>query len=695
MKMFARMILVSMLLLLTLPMFSIGMMFFSNDTTRLFALEDYDVDIRIENQAAVTTVTETFRNSTFFTTNPIYAFGMPLDASAVRLYYTIGDTTWSASLQGGEQSQNPGQGTGYGEDINNYLGDNPLVMPFEDTVLESGDTIIIELEYVNLLHYENGNVSYIYPSSPFQFHNNPIPHGNITIDIYSDRSIIDVNILDGICTPETTEQTNYAQIIWDEIDISSQNETSITYSLNTEELGMFGMSTLMPQDSVPDDDDNGFFLFIAEPDPEDQGLVIPKMFTLIIDNSGSMSGSKINQAKEAARYIVNSLNEDDKFNLVKFNSSAQSWQQTMQDATQSNINSAISYINAIYAGGGTNISGAFSTAIPIFNDPDNEFAKIVIFLTDGEATVGITPTESLVNHVNNEIEQVSNQICLYTFGIGESVNTSLLTQIARDNNGFPAFLGDDVLEEVITEFYNKVRNPILINPTVTVEPNVLSNIFPSPLNSIYSGSQLMISGRYSNPGLITVNLSGTAFGQEVTYNYDYTLSNQVNSDYAFLSKVWAKQMIENMIYEYYLLNPNSTEAEEMMDEIIDISIAWGVMCEFTHFIDDGDVGIDEEFAIQTPCLNARLLGNFPNPFNPSTTIMFEILSNLGDSAVIKIYNIRGELVKILVVNVQGKGIYEVNWNGTDRNLKSCASGTYFYTISVGDNVLSSKMVLLK
>jgi Ca-activated chloride channel family protein len=253
------------------------------------------------------------------------------------------------------------------------------------------------------------------------------------------------------------------------------------------------------------------------------------------------------------------------------------------------------------------------------------------------------------------------------------------------------------LEEVITEFYNKVRNPVLLNPTITVEPDVLSNVYPDPLPSIYIGNQMLIAGRYNDPGLITVILSGTAFGQQINYTYDYTLSDQINTDYSFLTKIWAKNMLENLILDYYLLNPNSSQAIQLRQEIINLSISWGVMCEFTHYtsIDEPIQDEDEFPETEEATLCVKLLGNFPNPFNPNTTIKFEVLKAINESAVVKIYNIKGELVKILIVDVRGAGIYEINWNGTDKQLKSVASGTYFYTISLDNSILAGKMVMLK
>ncbi|MBN2829385.1 MAG: hypothetical protein JXR56_03575, partial [Candidatus Cloacimonetes bacterium] len=164
MKLSVKVIIICLLMLTVSHLFGLGLMFFSNNTTQVFALDDYSVDVRIENQVAVTTVVETFRNSTFYEANPIYAFPMPADASATQVIFTVNGVTEVATLQGGNQPGNPGQGSGYGDQINNYLGTNPLIMPFTEVEVEQGSTMIMSLTFVQMLPYANSDVTFFYPS---------------------------------------------------------------------------------------------------------------------------------------------------------------------------------------------------------------------------------------------------------------------------------------------------------------------------------------------------------------------------------------------------------------------------------------------------------------------------------------------------------------------------------------------------
>jgi len=85
--------------------------------------------------------------------------------------------------------------------------------------------------------------------------------------------------------------------------------------------------------------------------------------------------------------------------------------------------------------------------------------------------------------------------------------------------------------------------------------------------------------------------------------------------------------------------------------------------------------------------------NYPNPFNPTTTIAY----SLPDDGMIelRVFNIRGQLVKTLVKGEQLAGSYETVWNGKDNNEKSVSSGIYFYKLSTKDETIMKKMLMLK
>jgi len=90
---------------------------------------------------------------------------------------------------------------------------------------------------------------------------------------------------------------------------------------------------------------------------------------------------------------------------------------------------------------------------------------------------------------------------------------------------------------------------------------------------------------------------------------------------------------------------------------------------------------------------AMLSQNFPNPFNPSTTIKFS--TPKAGQVNLSVYNVRGQRVKTLVNEVMPAGQQSVTWNGDDNNSRSVASGVYFYKLEADGRTEVKRMVLMK
>ncbi len=101
---------------------------------------------------------------------------------------------------------------------------------------------------------------------------------------------------------------------------------------------------------------------------------------------------------------------------------------------------------------------------------------------------------------------------------------------------------------------------------------------------------------------------------------------------------------------------------------------------------------EEELPSANTCV--KLLGNYPNPFNPETRISFNV-SEQNTPVDISIYNIKGQKVKDIVKDVYSSGNHSVVWNGSNENNKQVSSGIYFYKIKSGRYSKTKKMVLMK
>ena len=224
---------------------------------------------------------------------------------------------------------------------------------------------------------------------------------------------------------------------------------------------------------------------------------------------------------------------------------------------------------------------------------------------------------------------------------------------------------------------------------------MVTETYPNPLPNLYQGQQMIVAGRYIEPVPVTVTFRGDgSYGQKSTYQYELSPSDSSVARYQFLPKIWAKLKIEYLLIQYYRLEENSPEAEDIRDQIIDLSIDYGVISPFTSYSEPTTI---EEITGRENSIPDRyiLLGNYPNPFNLSTKIRFQINEIHTHSVKIRIYNMLGELVRVLTLFVDKPGLYEVSWDGKAVNGKVVASGSYIYVIDFGDAVLAAKMQLLK
>jgi len=146
-----------------------------------------------------------------------------------------------------------------------------------------------------------------------------------------------------------------------------------------------------------------------------------------------------------------------------------------------------------------------------------------------------------------------------------------------------------------------------------------------------------------------------------------------------------------------------TENDGHADRIEEIYSSWGTGSDFQILIMDENAnwGFSDEFTITSLdsednivlVMSNKLIGNYPNPFNPETTIKYSI--NEDSNVQIEIYNIRGQKVKTLIDDFRDAGYHQLIWNGIDNRNKPVSSGLYFYRLKSNSFSQIRKMLLLK
>lgn len=651
-----------------------GVLIKNQETGEYATMTESVVFADVQNQVATIISSQTFVNQYATAFDGKYGFPMPSEASVTQLRWRIngGDWNYAQFTPGG--GGNTGSGGAVNPTLEDYMGETPLYFSFNNPI-EPEDVVEVELTYVELLPYSFNEVTFEFPSDYSLIQPSISGTQSFLFEMYSERTIMDVQLLTNSGT--ITNDGNNATVSIEVTNGASLEDVLIVYELSSEELGVIAFSTLLPEGTVECDDfGDGFFGLVIEPESNANTEVIDKNFILIMDRSGSMSGNKIAQAKDAASFIVNNLNANDKFNIVSFSSDVNSVTPELAPYNVTTQNDALQYIDDMVATGSTNISGALVYSIEQFEAFNPEEVNIVVFFTDGAATSGQTNTQTILEMVQDAVLANETQIFMYTFGIGESVTTDLLTNLAIQNNGFPTFLGNNEIEDVISNFYLTIKNPVLLNPELTIDPpNAIDQLFPTPLPNLYKGQQLIMAGRYTQDQAIDFTLTGYAFNEQVEYSYNIELSDFNDPNYAFLPKLWAKKKLESLLLLYYSYPPGSPEAEEILDEIEETSICYEVLSPFTGLSDGSPLSI-EEFLAE---LEETNLPFTPNPFTQQTVAYVNL--HAGDRVRMEIYGIDGKLIDTDEF-LATEGANEIRWDGTDRSSVEVEPGLFIYRIYV-------------
>lgn len=592
--------------------------------------------VEVRDQIAIVTSAQVFRNSGPAT---LFKYGFPLNETSnpIELRWYIDGQWKAADVAANEQDNTVPGGGDPGDTVDpnlvEYLGDFPIFFTPNDTLM-TDSLITMEMTYVELLPYFLGKVSFYQRNAYDALQSGVVPDQYFDFSLNSNRPVLSAELLgqNGVVeiTPEGATVSYYAG------EQVADFDYELEYELSSDGLGINSLSTYLTEPSTSCDDiSNGYFTFIVEPESNVDTDVIEKAFTLVIDRSGSMSGDKIVQARDAATFIVQNLNYGDKFNIVDFSSTVTSFAATHVDYTNESRDEALNYIDGIQAGGSTNISGALTTSIEQFGAVSADKANIVIFFTDGLATAGITDTPGILDAVADEVLQNETNIFLFTFGVGAGVNEALLTLLAQQNNGLVNFIEPQNLQSDLTTFFLSINNPVLLNTEVSFSPNVITEVYPFPFPNLYQGQQLIVSGRYDEPVTINVHIEGQAFNVPVTYDFEVDLADTANIELSFLPKIWAKQKIDALQLDYY--TADASTQQQIQADIDSLSVCYGVVdIEFSSFEDNNPVEVDElEMAGE--------LEVFPSPFTDQLSIRTPIAWR-GASATVKLLNAWGQIV---------------------------------------------------
>lgn len=319
--------------------------------------------------------------------------------------------------------------------------------------------------------------------------------------------------------------------------------------------------------------EDGFALITLTP-PIMRSARIPRDLTFVMDVSGSMAGEKIRQARAAGRQFLASLREDDRFRIIDFSSDVRSFRDDFVAATPAHLAAAREYLNSLDASGSTNISGALEEALAA---PVSEGRlPIVLFMTDGEATVGERSPDAIARLVTSQ----RGRRRIFTFGLGADLNVALLERLALDGEGAAHFVrpNEDV-ERAVAVASSRLTNPVVTDLRVRVDGVRLNKLHPSGASDLFAGQDLVLLARYDGHGGATLYFNGRTAEGPVSWTQRVEFPERSRAN-PFVGRLWATQRIGWLSAE----KRRDGGSSEVDEEIRALGERFGIPTEFSSYL---------------------------------------------------------------------------------------------------------------
>lgn len=533
------------------------------------------VDTRITDQVAVVRIEEEFYNPNDRICEGTFLFPVPKGAQLDRFTLAINGKPIEAELLAADKAR------GIYEDIVRRSLD-PALLEYVGRDLFKVRVFPIDphskrqitVTYTQLLTEDSGMLNWILPLRQDTAAGKPIASLSVNVSletkqglktVYSPSHKVDV----------ARQDDHRAKVSFEGNSVSSEADFQLLFSRTRGELGI---DVLMHRTG----DEDGYFLLLATPQLEsERGKQIAKDVVFVLDSSGSMAGQKLEQAKKALRFCIANLNEQDRFEILRFSTEVEGVFQKLSETGSSARERALAFVDRIKPTGGTAIHEALTQALAL-KPAEAKRPFVVVFLTDGRPTVGPSDENQISSVVtgkgNASPESLTRVFC---FGIGTDVNTHLLDRISEATKAATTYvLPEEDLELKVSAFFTRIKEPALSNLAIEFPEGVkVSKLYPQALPDLFKGQQLLVAGRYSGRGTGPVRITGVLNGERSEYSRKLTFVESTPEN-AFLPRLWATRRIGYLLDEIRLRGENA----ELKDEVVELARKYAVVTPYTAYL---------------------------------------------------------------------------------------------------------------
>ena len=435
--------------------------------------------------------------------------------------------------------------------------------------IEPNSTKKIEVSYAQLLKNDAGLVAYTIPLNTAKYSSTPVKNFSLKLELESGTP------LKTIYSPTHNVEvlrhgSKTATIGMEQAEMSGNKDFELFYSAEKSELGM----SLLTYKKAGED---GYFMLFASPG-FDSGTKknIPKDVVFVLDTSGSMSGKKLEQAKKALVFCIQNLNDEDRFEVIRFSTETEALFREMKKVSADSRKEAETFVTNLKTIGGTAINDALRTALET-GDKESKRPKLIVFLTDGLPTVGDTSVDGILKTVT---ERSKGNTRVFAFGVGTDVNTHLLDRIAEETRAASQYvLPDEDMEVKVSSFFSKINDPVLADLALDFGDVRTSKIHPGKLPDLFKGQQLIVLGRYKESEKSKVTLSGKIGEEEKKFTESLQFEKE-ETKHEFIPRLWATRRVGFLLEEIRHRGENG----ELKEEVTQLAKQYGIVTPYTSYL---------------------------------------------------------------------------------------------------------------
>jgi Ca-activated chloride channel family protein len=486
------------------------------------------VEVKVTGIIARTKVTQIFKNASPEWVEGIYLFPLPDDAAVDTLRMKVGNRTIRGVIQEKQEARQTYEAAKQ-QGIKASLVEQQRPDVFTTTVANvgPGETVEVAIELQQVVKWEQGRFRLRFPTGFPTKGVHSVERDNYSFAFHADLNpgfpLASVESPSHAITVTQGKSFRYAVDLKNGVAPSSSD-------LVLEWAPAVGKEPRAVYYSEEVDGERYSLLMVMPPDtPDAVASRLPRETIFIIDNSGSMSGEKLEQARQALLFGLSRLQLTDWFNVIRFSTTATPVFPASVRASAGAVEKARRWVGELAIEGGTQMLPALQIAFR--NPPPAGLVPQVIFATDGE----LDDEAQVVSFLNANVGRRR----LFPIGIGTAPNAHLLGSFAALGRGsFTAIDDVNKVATAMTGLFSQLESPMLREIDVQwSDPG--AEAWPARVPDLYLGEPLVVTAR-TGAGSGPVNVSGLRGGD--AWQDSFPAAAEFKG--AGIDKLWARKKIQ-------------------------------------------------------------------------------------------------------------------------------------------------------